>query len=121
MMDSFERFWQAWPSSPRKGGKSQCRAKWDKLKLDIQIEDILAHLEYMKKSDQWMKPNGAFIPAPLVYLNQMRWDGFEVPVTAQAVDAVQEVKERLSQGTAMPDHIRQQLKTIRNKPIQGVA
>jgi hypothetical protein len=117
MMDSFERFWQAWPSSPRKGGKSQCRAKWDKLKLDIQIEDILAHLEYMKKSDQWMKSNGSFIPAPLVYLNQMRWDGFELPKPTKIVDAVVEVKERLAQGTAMPDHIRERLKSIRNKTV----
>ena len=26
----FEKFWTAWPKSPRKGAKAECRKKWDK-------------------------------------------------------------------------------------------
>ena len=33
----------------------------------------------MKTTDQWKEKNGAYIPAPLVYINQMRWDGADVP------------------------------------------
>jgi hypothetical protein len=76
---NFDDFWAAWPRSTRKGGKSSCKAKWDKLKLDLQGDQIVKHVEWMKTTDQWRKNNGEFIPAPLVYLNQMRWDGAEIP------------------------------------------
>ena len=75
----FEQFWSAWPKSQRKGGKATCLAKWNKLKLDLQADQIIKHVEWMKTTEQWKKGEGAFIPAPLVYLNQMRWDGAEVP------------------------------------------
>jgi hypothetical protein len=29
----------------------------------------------MKSSIDWRKESGAYIPAPLVYLNQRRWEG----------------------------------------------
>ena len=76
---SFEDFWKAWPRSERKGGKSTCLAKWNKLKLDTQADQIIKHVEWMKTTDAWKKADGAYIPAPLVYINQMRWDGAEVP------------------------------------------
>jgi hypothetical protein len=76
---NFDDFWTTWPRSVRKGGKSSCKAKWDKLKLDLQADQIVKHVEWMKTTDQWRKNNGEFIPAPLVYLNQMRWDGAEIP------------------------------------------
>ena len=78
-MDEFEKFWQVWPRSVRKGGKSSCKAKWDKLGLDLQSETIIAHVAYMKTTDAWKKADGAYIPAPLVYINQQRWDGAEIP------------------------------------------
>lgn len=114
-MDAFERFWAAWPSSPRKGAKSQCRAKWEKMKLDIQINEILAHVNFMKKSEQWIKPGGSFIPAPLVYINQMRWDGAEIPEEVEKVDAVQEMAQRLQGGTAMPAELRERLKALKQQ------
>ena len=79
MSKGFEHFWQAWPSSPRKGAKSSCKAKWDKQGFDLQADQIIKHVEWLKTTEQWKKGNGSFIPAPLVYLNQMRWDGAEVP------------------------------------------
>ena len=75
----FEQFWSAWPKNPRKGGKAVCLAKWSKLKLDLQADQIIKHVDWMKTTEAWKKDNGAFIPAPLVYINQMRWDGAEVP------------------------------------------
>jgi hypothetical protein len=75
----FEQFWTAWPKNLRKGGKALCQVKWSKLKLDLQADQIIKHVEWMKTTDAWKKDNGAFIPAPLVYINQMRWDGAEVP------------------------------------------
>lgn len=75
----FEKFWSAWPKNPRKGAKSECKKKWIKLKCESDTDQIIKHLEWMKTTDQWKQGNGAYIPAPLVYINQMRWDGADVP------------------------------------------
>ena len=78
-MDNFERFWNTWPKSFRKGGKSACRVKWKKFYCETCADQIIKHIEWMKTTDAWRKDDGAFIPAPLVYLNQQRWDGAEIP------------------------------------------
>lgn len=75
----FEKFWEVWPKSERKGAKGECFAKWEKLKLNGQAEAVIAHVEAMKTSRSWTDKNGAFIPAPLVYLNGKSWDGAEKP------------------------------------------
>ena len=38
---------------------------------------VLAHVESLKESASWRKNDGEFIPAPLVYLNNRRWEGAE--------------------------------------------
>jgi hypothetical protein len=78
-MDNFERFWTTWPKSFRKGGKAACLVKWKKYYCDTCADQIIKHIEWMKTTDAWRKDDGAFIPAPLVYLNQQRWDGAEIP------------------------------------------
>ena len=75
----FEMFWEKWPKHPRKGAKSECKKKWDKLQCELSVDTILKHIEWLKTTEQWKKQDGAFIPAPLVYLNQQRWDGAEIP------------------------------------------
>ena len=69
----FEQFWKAYPSTPRKGGKAKCKQVWDKSYCDTQAEQILKHINWLKTTEQWLKLNGAFIPAPLVYLNQQAY------------------------------------------------
>jgi hypothetical protein len=75
----FDRFWSVWPKNPRKGAKSECKKKWVKLKCEADTDQIIKHIEWMKTTDQWKEKNGAYVPAPLVYINQMRWDGADVP------------------------------------------
>ena len=77
--NGFDKFWAAWPRNPRKGAKSECLKKWIKLRCEHQADQILKHIEWMKTTDQWKQGNGAYIPAPLVYINQQRWDGAEIP------------------------------------------
>jgi hypothetical protein len=36
-------------------------------------DEILTGLERWKKSDQWTRESGRFVPAALVWLNQDRW------------------------------------------------
>jgi hypothetical protein len=71
----FALFWQAWPSNNRKGGKAKCLDTWRKAGIETDAQIVLSHVEQMKASPDWKKQDGAFVPAPLTYLNGRRWDG----------------------------------------------
>lgn len=73
--DGFDRFWFAWPKHPRKVAPAQCRKKWEAKDCEPIADRIVAHVEAMKRTEQWQKDGAQFIPAPLVYLNQERWIG----------------------------------------------
>ena len=108
----FERFWKAWPASTRKGAKSECQKKWEKHYCETQTDQIIKHVEWLKTTEQWIKSNGAFIPAPLVYLNQQRWDGAEVPEIKpkEAIDpALAKIEADRKKAVPIPEHIRQKM------------
>jgi len=113
---TFEDFWKAWPKSTRKGAKSQCLKVWVKTYCDSCADQIIKHVEWMKTTDQWRKDNGAYIPAPLVYLNQQRWDGAEIPETSTMVQErdpyLVKLDEERKNFVPMPEHIRAKLKGI---------
>lgn len=71
--ERFDEFWSAWPSHQRKVAKAKCLSMWVRKNLDKSANEILAHVEAMKCSKDWIKNGGEFIPAPLVYLNQERY------------------------------------------------
>jgi hypothetical protein len=75
---AFLRFWGAWPSSARKASRGECWAKWLKQDFDQVAEQIVSHVEAMKQTQDWRKDSGSFIPAPLAYLNQRRWEGADL-------------------------------------------
>ena len=72
---SFEKFWSAYPKSKRKSGRSKCLSVWQKKGLDAKIDEILQHLKAV--SYDYSKDGGQYCPAPLAYLNQEKWDGFD--------------------------------------------
>lgn len=109
----FEQFWKAYPSTPRKGGKAKCKQVWDKTYCDTQAEQILKHINWLKTTEQWLKSNGAFIPAPLVYLNQQRWDGAEVPEIKRTETALEAIEKSRAMSVPMPDDIRAKLQALR--------
>lgn len=86
----FERFWAAWPKNSgrysRKGGKAACLAVWNRRYHFTQADQIIKHVEWLKTTADWLKDQGAYIPAPLVYLNQQRWDGADIPAAFEAVE-----------------------------------
>lgn len=75
LSDAFVSFWNSWPSGERKVAKGQCAAVWNRKKLDASATEILAHVTAMKFSDSW---KGGYVPMPMTYLNEARWDGAEV-------------------------------------------
>jgi hypothetical protein len=73
----FADFWRAWPTTDRKQAKGKCLEAWKKAHAERDAAVILAHVDRMKTSESWTKQAGQFVPAPLVYLNQRRWEGAE--------------------------------------------
>jgi len=73
----FASFWKAWPSTDRKQAKGKCLDAWKKANAERDAAVVLAHVESLKESASWRKNDGEFIPAPLVYLNNRRWEGAE--------------------------------------------
>lgn|GEM_PF-1247522 len=67
--DRFEEFWSVYPS---KVGKKPCRAKWKARKLDRLADTIIVNVEARIAKDQRWKDG--FVPNPLTYLNQDRWN-----------------------------------------------
>ena len=119
-MSGFDRFWTAWPKSDRKGGKSTCLKVWIKNYNESQTELIVTHVEYMKQTDAWRKSDGAFIPAPLVYLNQQRWDGAEIPESFTGVEKVKaadpalvKIQQDWNKAAPIPDAIKKRLAEMR--------
>lgn len=77
----FDRFWSAWPASPRKVAKAKCLEFWKRNKLSGVADQIILHVTVLKTTEQWVK---GYDPAPMTYLNQRRWeDG--VPVGGAGV------------------------------------
>lgn len=83
-LPGFAAFWQTWPTNDRKQAKGKCLDAWKKAGAEPQAALVLAHVERMKVSDLWTKERGQFIPAPLVYLGQRRWEGAEVKPEVEA-------------------------------------
>lgn len=75
---AFLRFWGTWPKSLRKQAQGKCWTLWRQKDFDQVAPAILAHVEALKGSQDWVKDGGAFVPAPLVYLNQRRWEGADL-------------------------------------------
>lgn len=111
----FEDFWKVWPSNPRKGAKSKCKQVWIKSYCDTQADQIIKHVQWLKTTEQWLKSNGAFIPAPLVYLNQQRWDGAEIPEIKRTETALEAIEQSRKSSVPMPDDIRAKLAALRGR------
>ena len=114
--EGFEEFWATYPKCFRKGEKSACKKKWVESYYFSQKEIIVKHLQWMATTSAWLRDNGAFIPAPKVYLNQQRWDGADIPeIKAKPLidPALAKIKEDIKKATPMPEHIRQKIAQIK--------
>lgn len=84
----FSTFWSAYPNTKRKGSKSECVKVWERKSLDTEAEQIISHVKAMANSDDWQKESGKYVPAPLTYLNQMKWDGAELQMADNPFEGV---------------------------------
>jgi hypothetical protein len=81
---SFANFWSAYP---KKIGKGAAETAWKKAKVNGHLSEVLSALEAQKRSDQWTRDGGQFIPNPSTWINQRRWeDDTTVAVSKPVVD-----------------------------------
>ena len=73
----FETFWTAYP---RKEAKGSAFKAWQKQKPPLSA--CLSALAWQKKSDQWTKDAGSFIPHPASWINARRWEDEPVPAVS---------------------------------------
>jgi hypothetical protein len=70
--EDFRRFWAEYP---RKVGKVKALDAWLRLAPDVAlVEKIMEVLRKDKRSRQWTKDNGEYIPHPTTWLNRRRWE-----------------------------------------------
>lgn len=88
VMERFVRFWEAYP---RKVGKGAAEKAWRKLKpSETLTDDILSAIAAQKKSRQWLRDGGQYIPNPATWLTQRRWeDDLQERVEANTPKALQ--------------------------------
>lgn len=68
----FDQFWESYP---RKTAKAPARKAFEKQKPDEKLlGEMLKALDWQRKTEQWMKDSGSFIPHASTWLNQRRWE-----------------------------------------------
>lgn len=68
--DGFEQFYSAYP---KKKAKKAAQAAWRKLRPEDRSAAIAA-LDPLKRSEDWLREGGRFIPHPSSFLNGHRWE-----------------------------------------------
>jgi uncharacterized protein YdaU (DUF1376 family) len=81
----FPEFWDAWPPSERRQDRKACLAKWKAHGLDAIADVILADIATKRETTKWRE---GYIEAPLVYLNNRRWEDGVQPDGGRPGEAV---------------------------------
>jgi len=82
-INGFEDFWKAYPN---KKDKQKAIVAWAKHLPEMPATaKVLGALEAQKKSEQWTKDGGRFIPLPSTWINGARWAD-ELSNTPEKID-----------------------------------
>jgi hypothetical protein len=93
----FAEFWQAYP---RRIDHADAMKAWTRLAPDAELQRvILAALEQHKRSDQWSRDEGRYIPHPATWINKRRWESqLCTNGTAPGGNAWQNTLQRFARG-----------------------
>ena len=90
-------FDQWWAEYPKKKTKKKARELYVKLYTAGKLPDLLTHIQLIrswKKSQEWKKDGGQFIPYPTTWLNGERWeDELQEEVQRVEIDKQSEVPD----------------------------
>ena len=68
----FDDFWSAYP---KKKSKGQAEKTFNKLKPTEELVDkMIEAIQLLKRTKQWLKDDGQFIPYPSTWLNAKGWE-----------------------------------------------
>ena len=81
MDEAFSAFWASYPRHTNKKAAQQAFQRLNP--NDALMQTILAAIEKQKRSQQWTKDGGQYIPHPATWLNGQRWND-EMPTAAAA-------------------------------------
>lgn len=73
--EGFDRFWENYP---KKVGKQAAKKVF--LETEVSLNTLLAAIREQRQSAQWQKAGGQFIPNPVTWLSQRRWEDKLSPV-----------------------------------------
>ena len=74
----FQQFWNEYPNKKNKGTAVN---RWDKLKITPELfRKIMEGLARAKKSHEWNKDGGEYIPHPATWLNARGWENEYKPM-----------------------------------------
>jgi hypothetical protein len=71
-MTDFDRFWAAYPRKMAKGDTRKAWAQTEAIRPDI--DAVLKAVLAQRRTDQWLRDGGKFIPYPATWLRAERWD-----------------------------------------------
>lgn len=90
----FAAWWAKYPPR-RKAARAQCLAKWAAAGLEARAPEILAGLDRWIASDDWDREMGRYVCAPIVWLNQARWEAHPLPAQGRrAADPARDEAEK---------------------------
>ena len=77
-LELFNQFWQAYPYKKSKG---QAEKAWKKINPDeTLLNEMLKSIEKAKRSQNWNKDNGEYIPYPATWLNAKGWEDEDIEI-----------------------------------------
>lgn len=98
-----QRFAEFWNAYPKKADKDRARKAFSRIRWSqVEFSTVMAALEQHKRSAQWTKDNGEFIPNPTTWLNNSRWE-LELPPPSstprpKSSDRITSVEQLFAQG-----------------------
>ncbi|MBP8005846.1 MAG: replication protein [Acinetobacter sp.] len=102
--EKYEIFWTEYPKCKRKIRKSETFATFKKHAKHFDV--LISILKLQKSSDDWIKNDGQFIPAPQSWLNQKLWE----------VDYWLEQLNQKSASVVTPTQVQHEQSQVRFKP-----
>lgn len=73
--DAFDQFWSVYP---RKVGKKDAVKVWNQIRPNPDLTNkIVQGVDRWKRSEQWTKDDGRFIPYPATFLRGERWNEYD--------------------------------------------
>jgi hypothetical protein len=98
--DGFDEFWSAYP---KKAARQAAVKAWSRIAASVPTADIMAGLDRARRSEQWLKDGGQFVPHASTWLNGGRWtDDLPVAAGSGPVQAATAQPQRVDPCFGMP-------------------